>query len=286
MAGEAAADPGFGKEPVALDSGGRDVQHVSGPLDAEAGEVARFDDLCLLRIEGLQFMESAVKVEQVDRVLALEGGGIGPVGEFGAAAPFLNRAGAAVIDQDSPLDAGSDDEEMSAVRIVQILFSGEAEVGLVDDGGALKCLAGHLLSEIAPGDAAQLGVDDFDEAVEGIALTGIPAAEQAGDVRLRGIVHQRFRALYRPAGRRVLHRETEPAANWGGSRRAWGCGAVSSAPPSMRRTAPLWRKISSCMPAGAAKWRRPCYGNPRTPCGATARRAILRSGGIIAHSFW
>ncbi len=71
---------------------------------------------------------------------------------------------------------------MSPVLPFGALLSDEAEVGLVDEGGAFEGVLGALLQHLAAGDLAQLLVDERGEFVEGFAVAGGPAFEEAGDV--------------------------------------------------------------------------------------------------------
>ena len=75
-----------------------------------------------------------------------------------------------------------DAEEVRAALPVDLSLPGELEEGLVDERGRLEGVIAPLPGEISGGERVELVVHEGNQAFEGRAATGLPVAQQAGDV--------------------------------------------------------------------------------------------------------
>jgi hypothetical protein len=62
----------------------------------------------------------------------------------------------------------------------------ESQVGFVDERRRLKRVPGPLATQLSPGDAAQLGIYEWQQLVEGTVIPPTPLVEQRRDVRRWG----------------------------------------------------------------------------------------------------
>ena len=98
---------------------------------------------------------------------------------------IARRAGAGVIDQAAPHDAGGNDEEVAAILPVDVLGRRQPQKSFVDQSRGLQRVPGTLAPKITGGDAMQIGHQQFEQARLGVAIASVPIAQQAGDfVRL------------------------------------------------------------------------------------------------------
>ena len=68
------------------------------------------------------------------------------------------------LDQDAPHGLGRGGEEMAAaVPIVARVLADQADEGLVNEGGRLKCLLGFLLGQSYRGELAKLVINERQE---------------------------------------------------------------------------------------------------------------------------
>ncbi len=79
-----------------------------------------------------------------------------------------------------------DPKEMCPVLPIDPLLVDEAQIRFVDEGGRLQAVAGPLATELTPGNAAQLGVDERQQLIESTVIPVSPIVEQGRDVRRRG----------------------------------------------------------------------------------------------------
>ena len=63
---------------------------------------------------------------------------------------------------------------MHTVFDYQLFFAGQAQVGLVDEGGGLQGVIGALLAQVISGQAAQFAIDDREQLVEGFTVSLAP----------------------------------------------------------------------------------------------------------------
>jgi len=69
----------------------------------------------------------------------------------------------------------------------------EAEVGFVNEGGGLECVAGLFLSQFGGGELAKLVVDEGEELLGSRGIAGFDLGEDAGDVGHEGKHKRRVR---------------------------------------------------------------------------------------------
>ena len=79
---------------------------------------------------------------------------------FAAAAAFELAAGPGVFDEDAPHGLGGGEEELAAVREVELAAGLEAEEDFVDQAGGLERVVGALGGHPPAGEGAELLVDE------------------------------------------------------------------------------------------------------------------------------
>lgn len=145
----------------------------------QPAEVAHLDDFGFFGIAGGEESQDAVKLEELPLLSAAGNGHFQMVLEFGAlpaASTLRGGARARVIDEHAAHDAGGKGQEMGAGRKFVTGGGEDAEVGFIDQRGRLQGVVATFGAEVAPRDAMQLGVDQWDEFFgrRGIALLRSP----------------------------------------------------------------------------------------------------------------
>ena len=90
------------------------------------------------------------------------------------------------VDQDPAHDLCGDTKEVSPVPPIDLPLIDESQVGFVDERRRLQRVPGPLATQLAPGDAAQLGIYERQQLVEGTVIPPTPIIEQRRDVRRWG----------------------------------------------------------------------------------------------------
>ena len=90
----------------------------------------------------------------------------------------LGRATAAsVIHQNLPHQAGSNGKKMRAILGIKRPLVKQPQIGLVDECCALQSMFGALAPQMAPGDVAQLFIDQRDQRFQRLLVARLPAHE-------------------------------------------------------------------------------------------------------------
>ena len=148
-----------------------------------------------LPLARLELLERLVEGEHAVRV---ELAGPGAVGEGGAlplsAAALGGLAVAGLVHQHLAHRARGDREEVGPVARGH-RGAAELEVGLVDQGGGVERPLDVLVAELAPGEAAQVVVDEGEQPLDGVRLPLVGGPEEARDVAdiELGITHRHLR---------------------------------------------------------------------------------------------
>ena len=86
------------------------------------------------------------------------------------------------IDEDTPHNAGTDGEKVSAVLPFQFTDRRQPKIGLVDQRRGLKRVPGALLPHLVVGQAPQLIVDNGCQPIQGSVIALPPRPEKTGNV--------------------------------------------------------------------------------------------------------
>jgi hypothetical protein len=169
-------EPSASGIPTALDGGRRDSQKGGRVFDGKAREVAEFDDLALLGIQGGKFVEGGVQRKQINGGLwglrqietalyrnRMDAGT--PLG--GATAPFI-------VHEDPTHELRGDAQEVGAILDRKSFLPREAQIDFVDQSGSLKRVIGPLLAKVMASDAAEFAIDERKNTIERIAVKGSP----------------------------------------------------------------------------------------------------------------
>ena len=141
-------------------------------------EEAQLHDLRELLIDFLELDERLVHGHDVG---VARGGDVRHVVEHHAAQAAAVLAGGAparVVGQDAPHHLRGDAEEVGAVLPVDVALADQAQERFVDEVVSLERLAGALVVEVPPGQAAQLVVDQGHELVERLVVAAAPLGEE------------------------------------------------------------------------------------------------------------
>jgi len=182
VGGEGFEEPGASELPIALDGADVDAEFGGGLVAGDAGEEEEFDDLSGAGVFGFEFVEELIEEEEGFEVV---GGGVCFfVGEFDAdlaAASAEGDLGAGVLDEDAAHLAAGEGEEVGGVVHGDLFAEEEADDGFVDEGGGLEGVVVAFVAEEVAGDGAEGGVDEGEEAVEGVGFVATDRGEQGGD---------------------------------------------------------------------------------------------------------
>ena len=173
-------EPDARSSPFAFCGGGRDVDHTRGFFDGEATEKAELDDLALARIERSETLHGVIEGQQIEFWFAGDGGGLVDHQSDGVSAALGRGTPSGVIDEDLPHHLRGHGEKVDAVLPIHGVTACEAQVGFVDQGRGLKCMAPALTGQTASGNAAQFVVDDRNQGVAGRDIAIAPPCEEIG----------------------------------------------------------------------------------------------------------
>lgn len=88
-----------------------------------------------------------------------------------------------MIDEDGAHDPRSDGEKMRAILpVLARLLLRQADIRLIDQRGGLQRVTLALAPELSRRDAAQLGIDRFNQSREGAGVAVGPVVQQPRDV--------------------------------------------------------------------------------------------------------
>lgn len=174
---EALVEPGAGEADFAIDGGLGGLEDFGGFLGGAAEEEAHFKHARLGFVEGFEFVEGAVEIDDPG------GGGIEP-GEFvvkgdgdGAGAAFGGLGGAGVVDERVAHQGGGEGVKVAAGIEAGFGAGEEFKEEFVDEGGGLEGVAGALAAEVTGGEFAKLGVNEGGEAFQGGPIACAPLVE-------------------------------------------------------------------------------------------------------------
>ncbi len=158
--GKRAAEPGFGKSPVALDGLGRYFESLGRFFDFESAEKTQLDNLALPRIEHGKLGQGLVERHDVAIFFwghderFIEGN------LHGSSAALLIISRAREIGEDAAHHARRNREEVGAILPVDRVDVDQAKVDLVDQGCSLQSVTGPLSGHAAVSEAMKLLLDD------------------------------------------------------------------------------------------------------------------------------
>jgi hypothetical protein len=91
-----------------------------------------------------------------------------------------------VVDQDPAHDLRRDTKEMRSIPPIDLPLVDEAEVHLMNKSRWLQGVVGPLVPKLAPGNAAELLIDEWQQLIEGSPVAATPITEQRRHVPGRG----------------------------------------------------------------------------------------------------
>ena len=86
------------------------------------------------------------------------------------------------VHQNAPHEARGHRKEMRAILPLDLLDFDQPEIRLIDQRGSLERVAGTFVAHMAPRQAAQLLMDEGQQAVERCHITPPPGLQQSGGV--------------------------------------------------------------------------------------------------------
>jgi len=175
-----------GEGPVALDGAGSDLEELGDLIDGKASEVAQLDDAGLAGILGGEAGEGLIDGGDFVEAIGRNGEVVVHLDAVKASGAAFGVVLAGVVDEDLAHDVGGEADEVGAAVPVDV-FAGEAEVGLVDEGGCLEGMVGALAAHVGLGEAVEFGVDEGKQAVGGSAVAVVHGFEELGDFTWIGL---------------------------------------------------------------------------------------------------
>jgi hypothetical protein len=128
--------------------------------------VAQLDDSRFQRVEFRKAVERLVERQQFSRLFGGERGRLFERECIGPAAALPAHVAARVVNEDAAHQLRRNSEEVRAVVPAGMGLVDQLEVDLVDEGGGLERVRGVFTPHVALGEAAQLALDERDQAVE------------------------------------------------------------------------------------------------------------------------
>ncbi len=152
-------------------------KNLGGFLYAQTAEETKLDDASFAFIEPGKRIERVVQANQL--LIALDDRDIvserDPAVLSGA---LFGSPGSRCIHEDPAHDLGGDREEVRAILPANTLRFNEAQEGLIDERGGLKCVMAALAHEIVLCAPVQLGVDQGNQTVERRSIAPPPGSEE------------------------------------------------------------------------------------------------------------
>jgi hypothetical protein len=151
------AQPGSGSRPVPFHGDRRHAERFGGFFHREAAKVSQFDNPALARVHLLEAVQRFVKCQQLVRTLHLKKVPVLVERNLLKVPATLGRpVPASRVDENLPHEAGSYTDEMRAALPVQVLIASQFQVGLMDESRWLQRVPRPFVTQIVPGEAAQL----------------------------------------------------------------------------------------------------------------------------------
>ncbi len=107
---------------------------------------------------------------------------------------------AGVLDQNFAHEMRANRKEVCSISNIEVLIPHEAEVGLVHERAGLQRMAGSFLTQVVVCQTAKIVVDERNDAVQTLLVTGSPPCQQLGDRLNRGFRHIRPQVEFRWVG--------------------------------------------------------------------------------------
>src|SRR5262245_45608946 len=171
--------PAEGPEPVG--SATADPQGIGRLLVRQAGEITQVHESGRDRIMTLKPGQSLVQGNEIVRLAARRLEFLREIDTNAATAVLLGLLAARLIDQDATHGLRRGTEKMAAaVPLLRLLTADQPQIRLMNQGRGLKCLTGFLGGQFSGGQLPKLGVDEREQPVGGLCVTGRGRVQQLG----------------------------------------------------------------------------------------------------------
>ncbi len=178
--------PGLRHRPFPLNGGWGDSKDLGGFINAQAAEIAQFDDTSLLWRDSGQLVQRVIERDQIEIGFARES--VADAGQFlqgkfvGITTAFGRLHGARVLDQNLAHEIGGHAEEMSPVLPIDLGLVDEPHIGFVDQRGRLQGMARPFPAQMMIGQPAQLSIDERQQVIERAAIPFAPVKQSLCDI--------------------------------------------------------------------------------------------------------
>ena len=155
---------------------------MSGLLDGEPAKRAQLHDFREAVVDHFQALEGVIQREHGyllgnDRLYSLfERHALDTIASLACV------VATGVVDEDPPHDLYGDPKEMSSTLPIDLPLIDESQIGFVDERRRLQSMPHPLAAKLARCDAAQLGIDERQQLIEGTVIPATPIIEQRRDV--------------------------------------------------------------------------------------------------------
>src|SRR5262249_52147047 len=147
-------------------------------FDAHSAEEAEFNHPTLAVVNGGQALQCVIQRDNLRGSLSRNGRPLFQR-QPGCVTPSLGVTTLpCVVDQDTPHYLRRYGEEVPSVLPTNSLLVHEPEIGLVNQRRSLERVSGGLVTHVPSGHAAQLGINQRHQPVEGCGIAFAPGAEK------------------------------------------------------------------------------------------------------------
>jgi hypothetical protein len=172
-----AVQPCLRECPLAPDGRSRDSDDSGRFLGREPPKATQLDDSALTRVDPGQARQRIVECHHID---VPDAGLVDHLAErerYMRAAALRGVAAASVVDENTPHQLRRDCEEVRPILPAYLALIDDAHVDLMDQRGCLEGVPAAFLAQITAGEPSQLGIDDWKEPIQRIAIAFAPVEE-------------------------------------------------------------------------------------------------------------
>ena len=167
-------EPRFGQSPITHHGDRRHSQRFGRLFNAQPSKIPQFSDPAFTLIERRQNSQSIIQSNQVFRSLIRHGQPLIKRHSQLSTTAFCVVPLASIVNQNHPHHLGCHGEEVSAVPPAHLSFIDQLQIRFVYQVRGLQSMTGAFVPESAPGEAAQLLIDQRRQSVERGSLSVAP----------------------------------------------------------------------------------------------------------------
>jgi hypothetical protein len=141
-----------------------------------------FEKLALPRVQRLKSLECLMELHHAIEILIGQPERLVQPDWRTTSAALRGAPGLSVIDQEVPHDLSREREEMRAIRQVDLWGIDQPEVRLVNESSRVDRIVAGRAPQSLVRELSEPVVDQGDELIPGVRVTGTPSLEEGGDL--------------------------------------------------------------------------------------------------------